>query len=276
MQRHTFQIIGKISILSLIIVACIQAVTFATGSAKNNDLREKNELTYQSASEQNIANVAVAIGTGVGVRFENTNLGEVTSYTNTAKVWQNSEESKSIRQEMISKNMIIIKEYLWLVKTDTLELLENATNRRTTLNTFISQLELRFKNAATSYASLQNHKDLLIAELRNIESKTDTVKTKISASFSSNDASSTIENVDEYLELQRQYKEHFTDVVFINQFLAQYSFLNNYNKVLLDTLINNKEALINKSFVVIPDSDDRLLKEFNLLYEEKEFKALTQ
>jgi hypothetical protein len=41
---------------------------------------------------------------------------------------------------------------------------------------------------------------------------------------------------------------------------------------LLDTLINNKEALIKDAFVVIPDSWADLLRSFDLIYSEEEFK----
>jgi hypothetical protein len=60
--------------------------------------------------------------------------------------------------------------------------------------------------------------------------------------------------------------------VYINHFLWEYSYLNQYNKLLIDTLINNKEWIIKDSYVVIPDSGWALLKKFNLIYTEEEFK----
>jgi hypothetical protein len=60
--------------------------------------------------------------------------------------------------------------------------------------------------------------------------------------------------------------------VFINQFIKQHAFLNNYNKWILDTLINNKEAIINQSYVVIPDSGDQYLRPLELIFDEAEIK----
>jgi hypothetical protein len=40
----------------------------------------------------------------------------------------------------------------------------------------------------------------------------------------------------------------------------------------LDTLINNKDALIKDAYVVIPDSWTQLLKKFDLIYDEKTLK----
>ena len=62
-------------------------------------------------------------------------------------------------------------------------------------------------------------------------------------------------------------------IVFINKFLNWYTVLNNYNKLLLDTLINNKEILVKNSQVVIPDSWSWLLKDLNLIYDEADWKS---
>jgi hypothetical protein len=42
--------------------------------------------------------------------------------------------------------MLLIKEYLNLLKVDVLNLLENSINRKESIDNFISQLELRYKN----------------------------------------------------------------------------------------------------------------------------------
>lgn len=167
-------------------------------------------------------------------------------YGEVGEIGKTAEESRKIRLEMIAQNMTIIKEYLAILKTNPIELLKSSENRRNTLNTFISQLELRYKNASLSQVNLENQKELLLSDIRQIEAGIDEVKNKMSTNFTSNNASGTVENVDEYLDLRRRYNQNFTDIVFINQFMVQYNFLNNYNKKLLDTLINNREAIINE------------------------------
>jgi len=86
------------------------------------------------------------------------------------------------------------------------------------------------------------------------DSSVATLKTKIGSDFSKFDSASTIENINNYIVLKNDYIYARTYVIFINKFLSQYTFLNEYNKVLLDTLINNKDILTKNSFVVIPDS----------------------
>jgi len=167
-----------------------------------------------------------------------------------------------------------VSEYLNLLKTDIPSTLSSSTDRKKTLEALINQLELRYKNAVLSSNNLTTIKNQLTAELNTIQDKIDTLKGKINGDFVAFNANASLENIQNYLDLRAQYQSDYVDIIFINQFLKQYSFLNTYNKKLLDTLINNKEALINQSFVVIPDSGDEFLKAFNLIYDEADYKAL--
>jgi hypothetical protein len=86
------------------------------------------------------------------------------------------------------------------------------------------------------------------------DSNTEVLKTKIGSDFSKFDSASTIENINNYIVLKNDYIYARTYLIFVNKFLNQYTFLNEYNKVLLDTLINNKDILSKNSFIVLPDS----------------------
>ncbi len=261
--------------MSLCITALMQIGVYALSDVQNRVWNENKHL-YQSANEQNLSWVGVAISTGIGIRFDTEQYNQATFYGKTGEIGQTNLESREIRKEMIAKNMVIIKEYLALLKTDVLWLLDSSDTRRNTLGTLISQLEIRYKNAAESSINLSNQKGLLLSDISQINSDIQTLKTKMWGDFSRSDSLASVEDVDEYIELRRRYTNNFTDIVYINQFLIQYNFLNNYNKSLLDTLINNKEAIITKSFIVIPDSGDEFLKSFKLLYEESEFKSLSK
>lgn len=174
---------------------------------------------------------------------------------------------------MIAQNMLIIQEYLNLSRSDVKSMLDSSSNRRTTLESYLTQLEMRYKNSALSVQSLEKQKALLVTELDTISTKIENTKVSMEQNFSASLASNTLVDVDAYYALRADYTEAFTDIVFINQFIKQHNFLNNYNKVMLDTLINNKEAIINQSYVVIPDSGDQLLRPLELLFNEADFKA---
>lgn len=61
--------------------------------------------------------------------------------------------------------------------------------------------------------------------------------------------------------------------MFVNKFITTYSILNDYNKKLLDTLINNREALIKNVTIVLPDTGNELMGKLKLLQSEADYKA---
>ena len=204
---------------------------------------------------------------------QNTNLQSGGFYKEIASVGNTIEERQIQRANMISQNMLIIQEYLNLSKTDIKTLLNTSADRKNTLEGFISQLELRYKNAAISVQSLEKQKALLVAKVEKNQADIAATKASMEKNFGLSQANETLKDVERYYVLRAEYTEMFTDIVFINQFLKQHNFLNNYNKVILDTLINNKEAIINQSYVVIPDSGDQYLRPLELLFDEADIKA---
>ena len=47
--------------------------------------------------------------------------------------------------DIIKTNMVVIREYINLLKVDVLSMLDNSSDRGETLETLITQLELRYK-----------------------------------------------------------------------------------------------------------------------------------
>lgn len=274
-----FPYIAQILVLSVLLFLGIQGWNYFTTESVQEEVQQENTNSevFSSAYSSNFWITGVALSTRVGTNFrENTGIvgSDTIAYKEITIVWETSAEKKDIRANMITQNMIIIREYLNLSRTNVKDILSSSNNRRTTLEGFISQLELRYKNSALSIKSLEQQRLLLLWELTKIDSAIEATKLSMQKNFSESRPNTTLDNVDTYLELRSRYAESFTDIVFISQFLKQHEFLNNYNKGILDTLINNKEALINESYVVIPDSGDGYLRPLELLFEEAEIKAL--
>jgi hypothetical protein len=101
---------------------------------------------------------------------------------------------------------------------------------------------------------LMNDMSTLEREISNTNSQIEKLKSKINSDFLKNDSTASSENIEKYLELKSKYNYAVVYIVYINQFLTDYNRLNEYNKKLLDVLINNKEAIIKEAFVVIPDT----------------------
>ncbi len=273
MHAHTKHILTRVSSLSAMILLVFHIGLYILSTESTQATKPSNDLIYPAASNNDISAVSVALGTGVGIRLNRDGISDVTFYPEQSEIGRDAEQSRSLRRDLLAENMLIIREYLSLARTDVLELLDGSEDRRSTLNTLISQLELRFKNGSISLVNLENQKTLLVQDMEKTNTDIESIKGKMSNDFTTGDDDALLSDVDIYLDLRSRNNRSFTDIVLINQFLAQYQFLNDYNKRLLDTLINNREAIISQSFIVVPDSGDEFLKQFKLLYEEEEFKA---
>ena len=87
------------------------------------------------------------------------------------------------------------------------------------------------------------------------------------------DYDKTEELLTKYLAEKQKNIYASTYLVFLGKFISTYQIMNAYNKTLLDTLINNREALMKNVTVVLPDSGTNLMKQLNLIKTEAEWKA---
>lgn len=231
-----------------------------------------NESQFKRRDIDIIWNVWVAITTNIWTRHKELSEIPVNIYKDTIPIWSiiwNDEEAKN---KFISTHIKLIWEYFNVLKTDIKWILSSSNDRAFALDSYISQLEYRYKNANENINDLVDKKNELLSLYNKTEADLNSLKQKIQNDFSKFDYNSTNENIKNYLELKKQNTFARTYIIFINKFISNYTILNNYNKVLLDTLINNKEIIIKNAYVVIPDSGNQLLKDLNLIYNEAEIK----
>lgn len=269
------------NILKILLITCIflwgyRAFIYANSgeivASKIQEIEESNATRFQSASAQQFLNISAALSTRIGIDFSENGGNSLAGsfYEQIASIWETPEEKREIRKKLIAQNMLIIWEYLNLSRTDIKSLLDSSSNRKQTLEGFISQLEIRQKNSRLSMQSLDLLKNLLVEEITSLESQIEVVKANMESSFSASDAAQTLENVDRYFELRELYTIAFTDIVFINQFFSQHDFLTRYNLWILNTLRTNKQAIIDQTFVVIPETWDEYLRPLELIFDEAE------
>lgn len=169
--------------------------------------------------------------------------------------------------------MVAVQEYKNILRTNIRELIANSYDKRDVLEAFIEQLEFRFKNGSLNANNLLKQKATFEQSMSQANSDIENLKTKITNDFKNYDAQASVENIEKYTQLKEKFYFSRTYIIYINQFLAEYNFLNEYNKRLLDILINNKEAIIKDAFIVIPDTSDvDALRSFDLIFDEKEVK----
>jgi hypothetical protein len=169
--------------------------------------------------------------------------------------------------------MVAANEYLNIIRTDVPKLLASATDRAAMLESFIDQLEYRYKMTTDYLQKLSSQIGELQAAVASTDASILREKAALTAAYKNFDYTATEESLDRYL-VERQKNDYArTYLIFLGKFSQTYTILNQYNKILLDTLINNKEALIKNATVVLPDSGSQLLRKLQLIKTEAEWKS---
>lgn len=272
MQTKSLDVIIRVFVLTWVFFVLINIFWYFLTSNEKADASNTNKENFVSNDIDVIWNVWVAIATNIWTRQKEISETPVNLYKNVFSISEIITDNKKAKDEIITTNMLVLNEYLNVLKTDVKALINASNDRSATLNAFIAQLEYRYKMWVENVRTLNLQKTQLTTAFNSSNTKIANIKTKIASDYGKMDTDTTLTNIDDYLYLLQEANYSRTYIVFINKFLNSYAILNNYNKVLLDTLINNKEILIKNTQVVIPDSWSNLLKELNLIYEEKDWK----
>lgn len=234
---------------------------------------QENSDVYKNTQINSLWKTWVAITTNVWIKYKQRTEIPATIYSDVFSVNQLLQDNSAWSNELIASNMQITEEYQNVLKTDIKGLLANSKNKAEILDAIIEQLEFRYEKATKQIIALNEQKNIFNNEMIKAEANIETLKVKINTDFKNKDSAASKENIDNYLVEKNTYYHARTYIIYINKFLLDYSYLNDYNKKLLDTLINNKDALVKDTYVVIPDTWTALLKDFDLLYDEATFKA---
>jgi len=275
MSKQFNKFLAKVFTLSALIVLVFNIwdnLINASISKENQVQNEENNSNFKKINSSSIWKTGVAITTNIWIRYKQRQGTPATIYRNIFSVSEIIANQEDANKELIWANMLSIEEYRNILKTNVKQLLNSSYDKSRILNAFIEQLEFRYVIWSQNIKKLNEQKAIFTNNMSVSDTQIESLKQKIETDFRDNNSVWSLENIDKYLELKQEYYYSRTYIVYINHFLSEYNYLNNYNKLLLDTLINNKDALIKDAFVVIPDSWTELLKNFNLLYTEEEFK----
>jgi len=219
------------------------------------------------------ATIGVAITTNIGTRFKQMSQTPVTAYKWSVEIGGILANQSQAKDELISYHMLALNEYYHILQTDIRSLLSGAIDRGTILDAFIDQLEYRYEISVQNMQMLTSQKAELTIAYNNSHNDVENIKRKMGTDFADFNAPATLQNIDMYLARKQENTNAYAYIVFIEKFLNYYETLNEYNKLVLDTLINNREILIKNTQVVIPDTGWELLRQLNLLYDEADWKG---
>ena len=248
-------------------------LAFFDKEAWKKSTSKENKHNYVKTTDTILSSAWVAISTNLWIRYKERSEIPATIYKDVMSVWEIIKNKGEADDNLITKNMLQIKDYLNVMRTDVKGLINKSHDKPLTLKAFISEIEYRYKNAAVSMKALEQQRWILETAIIKNDEKINSLRAKINIDFSGSNTVKTLENIDTYLELKKEYNYSKVYIIFINQFIRQYNYLNSYNKTLLDTLINNREAIIKDAYIVIPDSGTELLEQMNIIQSEADFKG---
>jgi len=275
MSKQFNNFLLKVLVLSAFIVLAFNIwdnLINANKVSENVVIHNQDNSNFKDVSNVSLWKTWVAITTNIWIRYKQRQETPATIYRDIFSISEIVGNPELANQELIWTNMIAVEEYRNVLKTNVKQLLDSSYDKPRFLNAFIEQLEFRYVTWGENIKRLNEQKTVFMNNIANSEASIETLKQKIESDFRANDSKESLNNIDRYLELKEEFYYSRTYVIYINHFLSEYSYLSEYNKLLLDTLINNKEALIKDAFVVIPDSWAELLRSFDLLYSEDDFK----
>ncbi len=272
---------GKLAILSLIILIIINLwFNFNNLDAKQNNKDNKislkqdtNDYNYVNIKIKPLASVATAISTNIWIQYLSNNNQNKTSYlyNNLFSVKQVLNNSKNIKENILWKNMLFIKDYYNFIKSDFNKNISNSQNRKIALESILNQLEYRYTQANKNANFLLNQKKIIQDQYNKIEDSINQIKNKIKFNYTNNNLEELYSNMDDYYQLKQKETILKTYILYIDDFLKKYLVLNKYNKILINTLKINKDIIIKNSYLVIPDSWTAILKEYKLLITQEQY-----
>lgn len=230
-----------------------------------------NEYNYEEKWHPYLGTTAIALGMNLGMK----ETLATTSPVNLSNEALSISEAVAIRKPgeytILTTNMEFIHSYANVLKTDILALLDQNNDRAvaleehiTLLRNFLDEWQDRIALLSQQYKELQGIINENSSEISNS-------KTSLQQAYQSLDYDTMETNIDGYMAAKQWELYAKTYLTFINSFLKNLNTLQVENKKILDTLINNREALIKRTVVVLPDSGTDVLKKLNLIQTEEEY-----
>lgn len=232
-----------------------------------------NIKKFQETNINYLGSIATAFSISIGQKDKvllGTPIALADSAISISAVLSNPTEGQ---KRLIGANMSMIQNYANLLGTDIIWLLDQSLDRANALDEHIALLRDYGEDITARILSL----DEQIQELNNIIAENTALgtsaKTNLDRAYIWLDYSGVDGAIDTYTRAKNADIRARIYVTFLDRFKTSYVALQSKNKKLIDTLTNNREALIKRSHVVIGESGTDILKELKLIETEAEYQA---
>ena len=221
-----------------------------------------------------VGNSATALSLRIGgiIPQKNTNLSN-NSVDNIISIAEVLNNPVAGQEKLIASNMTAITAYANILKTDIIAMLDAAANRQASLDNHISLLKSYYLKTQERLNIIGEQKTEVQSLLTNATNAQNTAKNTLQNSYNVFEYSGVNSAINDYLDAKNLDSRMKIYAIYLDRFEKSYLALQNKNRKILDALMNNREGIIRKSMVVIPDTGTDIIKELGLIQSEADYKA---
>jgi hypothetical protein len=243
-------------------------------SLSGSSAQAHNNANFENANISYVGNSATALSLRIGgiIPQKNTNLSN-NSVDNIISIAEVLNNPVAGQEKLIASNMTAITAYANILKTDIIAMLDAAANRQASLDNHISLLKSYYLKTQERLNIIGEQKTEVQSLLTNATNAQNTAKNTLQNSYNVFEYSGVNSAINDYLDAKNLDSRMKIYAIYLDRFEKSYLALQNKNRKILDALMNNREGIIRKSMVVIPDTGTDIIKELGLIQSEADYKA---
>lgn len=243
-------------------------------SLSGSSAQAHNNANFENANISYVGNSATALSLRIGgiIPQKNTNLSN-NSIDNIISIAEVLNNPVAGQEKLIASNMTAITAYANILKTDIVAMLDTAANRQASLDNHISLLKSYYLKTQERLNIIGEQKTEVQSLLTNATNAQNTAKNTLQNSYNVFEYSGVNSAINDYLDAKNLDSRMKIYAIYLDRFEKSYLALQNKNRKILDALMNNREGIIRKSMVVIPDTGTDIIKELGLIQSEADYKA---
>ncbi|GAB0174995.1 MAG: hypothetical protein HHAS10_08740 [Candidatus Altimarinota bacterium] len=180
---------------------------------------------------------------------------------------------RDAQTKLIGTNMLALQSYVNVLKIDIKTMLEESNDRMTALDEHIEILKSYYTKTTDRMAMLREQANELQRVISESSSLTEEAKSNMETKYKAFEYDGVDSVIDTYVQAKNDENRARVYLAYVERFQRGYSILQAQNRKILDTLINNRDAIIKQVVVVLPDSGTELVKKLNLISTESDYKA---
>lgn len=243
-------------------------------SLSGSSAQAHNNANFENANISYVGNSATALSLRIGgiIPQKNTNLSN-NSVDNIISIAEVLNNPVAGQEKLIASNMTAITAYANILKTDIVAMLDTAANRQASLDNHISLLKSYYLKTQERLNIIGEQKTEVQSLLTNATNAQNAAKNTLQNSYNVFEYSGVNSAINDYLDAKNLDSRMKIYAIYLDRFEKSYLALQNKNRKILDALMNNREGIIRKSMVVIPDTGTDIIKELGLIQSEADYKA---